>query len=422
MSGTPGEECPGAKRPGDGPPIRIPYIVLALGLITFAMGQTILFAVLGPLGRMIGLSEIQVGGMVSIAAVVIAFVSPWWGRRSDEWGRRAVMAAGLLAYGITMLMFSGVIHLGTTGILAAGLTFWLMVSVRIVYALLTAGIQPAATAYIADSTSGADRAAGLAMVGAAFGFGSVLGPAFGAGLSYFGLLVPLNGVAVLALVSSAAVWFLLPKGRRVERGAVKRLRLRDPRIAPFLLLMLAALTIGAGAQQTAAFYIQDLFGLTPHQTARRVGVIMAASALALLVAQGLIVQTIKPRPAVLIQVGLAIGTVGFTVLVLAQGFSALMVGYVIIGFAIGFLNPGLMAAASLSVNDDEQGAIAGLMGSAMSGGFILGPVLGTWLYGFSPHLPFLASAIALVILLAITFFIPVPRYGRGPRLPGRKKH
>ncbi len=397
-------------------PIWVTYGVLAIGLITFSMGQTILFTVLGPLAREIGLSEIQVGLMISLAAIIIAVASPWWGRRSDLWGRRMVMVFGLMSYALTMVAFVFVIHVGLQGTLAAGTVFLLMIGVRSVYAVLTAGIQPAATAYIADTTTGADRAAGLALVGAAYGLGSVLGPAFGSAFSVFGLLTPLNGVALLAFVGAVAVLLVLPPGRRLprtERGPV--LSWRDNRIMPFLLIMSGVLTVGASAQQTAAFYLQDLFDLEARETARYVGIIMAVSALALLIAQGGIVQMLKPRPGILVRSGLALSCIGFLLLVVAASFEWILMGYVLLGFAMGLVNPGLLAAVSLNVQDKEQGAVAGLMGSAMASGFVVGPVLGTWLYGFAPERPFQISAVILVVLFAFSWLINFQKPGRRQR-------
>ena len=75
-------------------------VALAPGLIAFSMGQTALFAVAGPVIRDIGLSEIQLGMIVSAAAVMFVLASPIWGFLSDRLGRKPVIVFGLFTYAI----------------------------------------------------------------------------------------------------------------------------------------------------------------------------------------------------------------------------------------------------------------------------------------------------------------------------------
>jgi MFS transporter, DHA1 family, tetracycline resistance protein len=56
--------------------------LLFLAVFGTTMGQSIVFPILPPLGRRMGLSELQVGLLITTAAVVV-LVSPLWGRASD---------------------------------------------------------------------------------------------------------------------------------------------------------------------------------------------------------------------------------------------------------------------------------------------------------------------------------------------------
>ncbi|MFP3943214.1 MAG: MFS transporter [Alphaproteobacteria bacterium] len=387
--------------------------IVALGLITFAIGQTILFAVLGPIGRLIGLTEIQVGSITSASALTIALVSPFWGRRSTEWGRRRVIVIGLVAYGLTTAAFTWVAWIGMREVLGVAAVFYMLIAVRLVYALLSAGIQPAATAYIADMTSGRERAAGLALVGGALALGSVLGPAMTL-LSVFGILVPLLAAAALALGGGLITLFLLPHGKRTSRIRQKpSLRFWDRHAFPFLALMFVMLVIGSSTQLTAAFYIQDLLGVSESYTTRLVGVAMAASAIAMIVAQGGIVQIFRPSSALLLRSGLALAAAGFGVLILAEIYLWLVVGYVIIGLGTGLLVPGILSAGSLSVDEDHQGDIAGLMGAAQASGFVVGPLIGTLLYEQFPLLVFYVNGGLALLLFAVVMMMRFPRAARG---------
>ncbi len=413
----PCKAAPDPERPARG----AVYAGLAGGLIAFAMGQSILFALLGPLARRMGLTELHVGALVSLTALVIAIASPVWGRLGDRVGRRFVMVFGLVSYAVTMLLFSAAIMAGLSGALPAWQAFAGMVGARILYACLSAGIQPTAAAYVADTTTGQERTAGLALVSGAYGVGLVVGPVFGAGLSYFGLITPLFVVSALALASALALVVLLPARAAVVAGPPGDGRgFWTSNAVPYLLLMFGVMTVGSATQQTAAFYLQDLFGLDDARTVRAVGLIMAASALTMIVTQGLIVQRFRLSPPTLVRLGLACAVVTFAVLLASHQFWGMVIGYSGLGLSMGLLYPGIMTAASFSVGERDQGAIAGLMGSATAAGVVVGPLMGTGLYRIHPDLPLLASGIIVLVLFLTALEIHFFKAGLRPRLRRRR--
>ena len=85
---------------------------LVPGLVAFSMGQTVLFAVAGPVIRDIGLSEFQLGMIVSAAAVMFMLASPIWGRLSDSWGRKRVIVFGLFTYALTSFALAATMQIG----------------------------------------------------------------------------------------------------------------------------------------------------------------------------------------------------------------------------------------------------------------------------------------------------------------------
>src|SRR5690606_4275266 len=99
--------------------------------------------------------------------------------------------------------FGLAIDLSLAGLFGTMATFLLLTLLRSLYAALAGGIFPAAQAYIADVTGPAERTAGVAMIGAAFGLGMIAGPAAAAALAGFSLVTPFYGVAVMALVAAA---------------------------------------------------------------------------------------------------------------------------------------------------------------------------------------------------------------------------
>ncbi len=107
--------------------------------------------------------------MASFSAMQFIFL-PVWGRLSDVYGRRPILLIGLAGSTVFYTLFG----LATVW---RSLT-WLFVA-RIGAGIAGATISTA-QAYIADSTSTANRTKGMALIGAAFALGFTLGPVIGA--------------------------------------------------------------------------------------------------------------------------------------------------------------------------------------------------------------------------------------------------
>jgi len=386
---------------------RIAYALILGCVLVFAMGQTVLFVLLQPISREIGFDESWVGWIVALSAASMALIQPTWGRVSDKWGRKAVIIFGLLAYAITTALFAFILQVGLWGWVAPLPLLAMLILARLAYGLTSSGIQPAASAFVADTTTGKKRTQGLAMVGAAVGLGTVAGPLFGMVLVGFGDLVPLYAAAILALVMGLVGFrYLKEPPAHVRPTPTTRLKVSDPRILPYLIMTLLVLVVVAATQQTAAYYVQDRLNLvTVAETARLTGYAMAGTAVMAIIFQGAVVQWLKPAPAVLVRSGFLIGTTAFVFLSLTKSYEGLVIGYMILGASIGLLNPGMMSAASMSVEPEEQGGVAGWIGSAMSAGFVFGPILGTNLYNVGQVAPMKVNAAIMGVMLVGSMFL-----------------
>ena len=114
-------------------------------------------------------------------------------------------------------------------------------------------------------------------------------------------------------------------------------------------------------------------------------------------------------PMLLLRIGLPLTAAGMAVLALSSDFRLLVVGMALQGLGNGLAMPGVTAALSLAVSDEEQGAVAGLNNSAQGLGRLLGPTVGTSLYGLAIELPFTVSAALLALVALFTFVAPRAR-------------
>lgn len=383
--------------------------VLFVCLVCIGLGQSMLFAILPPAARALGISPFRISTIFAASASIWVFVSPWWGRRSDVWGRRPVILIGLLGFGLSMALLGVTIALGAAGALSPVAVYPLLVASRCVFALVGSGTGPAAQAYIAERTSVAERAAGLAMVSAAVGLGETLGPALGAALATLGLVAPLYCTAALAAASAAVIWFALPEDgppHPAHRDPPPRLGYADPRVAPFLVVVAALQAVRATTVITFALFLQDVFALTAEGAAQRAGLGFIALAVAGLVAQLVVVQRLRPTARTMILAGVPIILLAFVLLVAGTGLRVMLAALAVLGLGLGLVRPGTAAGASLAVRADEQGAVAGLLGGLSVLGNVFGPMLGTTLYALSPRAPYLLNAAIMGAVLAYVLASP----------------
>lgn len=386
------------------------------GLLSVGIGRSVTLAVLAPIGRELGLLEIQVGLISAMTAAMFFFGGPFWGRRCESMGRRKVMIIGLIGYAITTIMFAAVVEAGLRSLLPLLIVFSLMLLTRMAFALVASGVFPASQSFVAVTTSPEQRTAGIALQNAAFGLGSILGPAIGGATVLISLIAPLYVAALVALVSAALIWLFLPEPpARLAPPGVKKLHFTDPRIRPYLIINFFSSYVMATVHQTGGFYFQDVLHLTAAQTASTVGIALALMAIVTMAAQFLIIRPFHLTPRVLLRFGAPSVMAGVAVLILSSTLIPLLVGMVLVGLGLGFAQPGNSAAASLKVAPYEQGGLAGISMSAGSLGFGLGPLLGAALYHFTPETPFI---VALVMMAGITAYvmwlsIPEPKDYRG---------
>jgi MFS family permease len=92
----------------------------------------------------------------------------------------------------------------------------------------------------------------------------------------------------------------------------------------------------------------------------------------------------------------------------SNSLMALYLCFAGMGMAFALAAPGLNAAASLAVESNEQGAVAGWLSSAPAFGMIFGPALGGLVYKFAPNLPMVGGAILSVLVGIVFWCIKIP--------------
>jgi DHA1 family tetracycline resistance protein-like MFS transporter len=146
-------------------------------------------------------------GVFGTVWALMQFVfSPVVGALSDRFGRRPVILLSNLGLGLDYILMAMAPTLG-----------WLFVG-RVISGITSSSIATAG-AYIADVTPPEGRAKRVGMIGAAFGFGFILGPAVGGVLGSIDLRLPFWVAGGLSLANAAYGLLVLPESLPPERRA-----------------------------------------------------------------------------------------------------------------------------------------------------------------------------------------------------------
>jgi MFS family permease len=382
------------------PTFRLLFACLAI----VGIGNSMLFAVLPPIGREIAMPDWCVSAIFTVSAILWVLTSPVWGRASDTRGRKPMIVLGLSAYALSTVSFTLVAAFGLAGHVMWPVLFVGLTIARSIFGGFGSATSPAAQAYVADTTPPAIRTREIAAITSAFAFGSAGGPALAAALiSNFGLLAPLYAVAVLATLGAGAAYFYLPTipitpqaKKSAAPSSVWRLAI-DKRVRTWLIVGVILSACTAVMYQQLSFYFMDRLGVTPRDGAALVGVALALGALAQIVAQLGLLPRLSLSPRGLIVAGTIIVAMGTGLTAIGDNFGVLAAAQGLVGLGFGLARPGFTGGASLSVGADDQGSVAGLVVAANGAGFVVAPIFGAGVYALISHqAPFILCTVVLI--------------------------
>ena len=147
-------------------------LVIFLSVFIDLIGFGIVLPLLPGYAEDFGATSFAIGAIIASFSLMQFLFAPVWGRWSDHIGRRPVMLIGNLGAAGSYALFAVASGMhGTTAL------WWILIS-RVFAGIAGANIS-VASAYIADISPAEKRSAGMALIGVAFGFGFLCGPAAG---------------------------------------------------------------------------------------------------------------------------------------------------------------------------------------------------------------------------------------------------
>lgn len=385
---------------------RLAFIFIFVTVLIDVIGFGIIIPVLPQLiveltGDSIAQASRDAGWLAFAYALTQFLCGPAIGNLSDQVGRRPVLIASMLAFGINYALMG----------LAPSL-FWLFVG-RFV-AGITGATFAAAYAYVADTAPPDRRAQSFGLIGMAFGLGFIIGPALGGLLGEYGTRVPFFAAAGLALANALFGWFALPESLPPERrrrftlaranpvGALAAVRRYHPVVIALLSTLLLWQLAHQALQTTWSFYGIYRFGWSPAE----VGLSLAAVGVAAIAVQGGLVHVLIPRwgERRAVAVALMSGIGAFCIYAAATRGWMIYAG-IVVGALSGLVLPSLQALMTARTPETAQGELQGLVSSLQSFAAILGPPVMTQAFayftmpGAPAHIPGAAFWLAALLTL-----------------------
>jgi len=380
-------------------------IILLVALITYGIGQSILYVVFPPIVEDIGLTKTQFGLVIAISNVALAFGAMFWGRKSDTFGRKRTMVVGLFGYALGTFLLASTLEWGLEAARAPLLLLGIIMAARLTYASIASAINPGATAYLADTTSKTNRAKGMALLGMSAGIGTMLGPVIGGSFAFVGPVFPMYIAIALALASMTLIAVKIKEPSRhvnQEEKPKGKLSAFDPRVFPYLLCLVTFWMVFSMNQILASFYLEQEIGIEGSaKVAQATATVLFSMAITATITQIGLIGKFNLGPIQMMRIGFPVFALGMLVLLIANSLPMMWLGFGCFGVAMALCNAGCSGAASISVGPEEQGSVGGFLSAMPIFGMVAGPLLGPFLFDtFSPTMPVMV-ALAILILLSL---------------------
>ncbi|KZL05102.1 Tetracycline resistance protein, class C [Pseudovibrio axinellae] len=349
------------------------------------------------------------GGYIAASYAAMQFLfGPAIGAISDRFGRRPILLISLAVLTLDYLVMTFAAEL------------WVLFVGR-----LLAGIASAtyATAYaaISDISQNGKRATRFGMVGAAIGFGFVIGPVLGGALALLGIRVPFYIAAVLIAVTFVYGLFYMPETLpKTARKPIKWRRANpvgaalDIAQTPVLMWFFVALFLFELANFVYPaiwpYYTIEAF----HWTTAQVGLSLAVVGIGFSSVKGGLIRWIIPRKGEVHTVLYGFFFAVVALLGFAFAPNTLSVILLLPLAALGALiPPAMIALMSSHVAQDQQGRLQGALTSVIGLTLVLSTLVMTQLFTqftaddaalYYPGAPFLLAA-TFMLLAIVPFWV-----------------
>ncbi|MEM9571444.1 MAG: TCR/Tet family MFS transporter [Pseudomonadota bacterium] len=361
------------------------FVVIAviLNMISFGIIMPVMPALLEDITGLAAAQSVSIGGWLSMVfAIANFFMMPILGGLSDRYGRRPVLLASIAMLGVDLLIMG---LAPTLAVLFIG---------RFLGGMFSATYS-VANAYIADVTEPEERGKAFGMMGAAFGFGFILGPVFGGLLGEISPRLPFFVAAGIAGINFLYGWFILPESLPEEdRRAFDISRANPfgamihfskvPRVAWFIIAIGLYQIAHAVYPSTWNFHGEIRYDWSEFEIGLSLAAVGAGSAVSQALLTGWLIKRFGPMRAGLL--GLITNAVALFLFAFA-GAPWMAYAIIFVSAIGGVAMPAINTITSTLTPRNAQGELQGAQASMMAFTLIFSPVLMTQTLQYFANLP-----------------------------------
>jgi|GEM_PF-520881 len=407
---------------------------------------SMILPLLAPLIRLLKISELQAGLMVSASALLMSLTAMWISKKPNLQNHYYLLSIGFIGMSITWGLFSGVLSYGLMYSMPIGLLFTLLLLTRSSIGFFMAMPQIALQSYVMmrylDETT---RSQKMATFGALNSAGLILGPFLTTLLIIWGILIPLwLAVLLLTVMSMLIVCLYQHNGENAQQSHAKShapnhsaltyhfdedqhiqdpllqkeisqqdsnhsqlVRLSDDDLRKSMIwlilgfsLYIAIITLNL----TAGFYIQDKFQFNIQQSALYFSQCLLIVGIVSVLMQIAISKWLNWSLTQLLMVGLSSMLIGLILSIYTQQIVIFQLAYVFYGIAVACLMPAFTTGASQSVSINLQTKIAALCTMAQALSLVVAPLMSTGLYQLNIIFPYYLL-VGIFLLLSFYFIV-----------------
>lgn len=386
--------------------------LIALALLLWGFGEGLFFYIEPLYIEQLGAAPVQIGGLVSIAAVVRLAVFLPAGIMADRLPRKWVMVGGWFV--------------GLVGILLVGLarTWQDLIPGLLIYAL-SAYCIPVINAYLAHAVRGHNVAQTFTTVFAGYAAGGVISPPVGGWLAQAtSMRMVYFAAAILFAISTLCVMQVSPQPVQARSDRTRRwhalLNRTFLRFAIFVCLLFAAMYI---AFPLASNFLKDSGGWSIARIGalgsfQAVGTALLNPFLGHLNDGGTRQHDSEDRGTPLnrratkkgyshltpgrgLLVGQTLVWISAFILLQAATFPALALSYLLRGAYQGCRSL-TQAQATTMASDEDRGLLLGATETTIAAAQVLAPYAAGWLYASDPSYPLVASLVLIPVTVLVS--------------------
>lgn len=364
-------------------------------------GFSLILPLLPFYGQVFDAQPFEIGLLFAAYSFGNVFGEIHWGRQSDVWGRRKVLAVTTFIAGLSYFAFA----------YAPGL--WAAILIRMVSGFFS-GTLSVCQGFIADVSPPERRAKTMGYFGAAFSLGIAFGPVLGgvfageeAVAESFRLPIFIaGGLSILA-----SLWCMLvlrdavePKGkgaRLPKYSAAFQFVSGEPLLSRLFIISFFGIAAFASMEAVYGLWSEANFGWSANDLGFAFLAIGGGGLFAQLVLIGPLVHRFGEARVIVLGLCLLALSMFLQPVIRLPISGVLLMGVLMTGHSLAFPSAG--ALLSRNTPPERQGSTMGLLMASNAIGRILAPPIFGWIYAVQMDAPWYAGAvmIGLVILIAL---------------------